>query len=238
MNRAANANISRTATVRSVRSRWAIRSISANSGLGRRAVSIRLSLGGVGTGTRYHDITCDDCGRILGMTVKIVDGKLPCNICKQWLPIAQFGVNRARKCGYMAYCRACCSKKNYTRRTENLEEHRGYLTEWRKKNKEHVTAYYRRRDLMKKYGLTEDDYAELLAAQDGKCAVCRTPDPGNGRYTRFLVDHDHETGKVRALLCNPCNVAIGQVQDNPERLLALARYLLSFQDVLGAEHAA
>lgn len=164
-----------------------------------------------------------------------VDGKLPCNMCKQWLPVEQFGINRARKCGRMHHCRVCCSKKNYTRRTENPGAHKGYITEWRKKNKEHVTAYTRRRDLMKKYGITEPEYAAMLIEQHGKCAVCGSDSPGNGRYKRFLVDHDHATGKVRALLCNPCNVAIGQVQDDPERLLALARYLLSFQDVLGLE---
>ena len=65
------------------------------------------------------------------------------------------------------------------------------------------------------YGLTVDQYDAMLAAQDGVCAICKSPDP-NGRSgsTYFVVDHDHATGDVRGLLCAPCNSGIGLLQDS------------------------
>jgi hypothetical protein len=64
----------------------------------------------------------------------------------------------------------------------------------------------------------------MLAAQGGVCAVCRKLNPDRlGR--RLHVDHCHETGRVRGLLCTLCNNAIGQAGESPERLRALATYL-------------
>jgi hypothetical protein len=60
-------------------------------------------------------------------------------------------------------------------------------------------------------------------AQRWRCAVCgRRPRPQDGR---LVVDHDHRTGAVRALLCAPCNSALGLFGDKPERLRAAAEYL-------------
>lgn len=68
-----------------------------------------------------------------------------------------------------------------------------------------------------RYDLTVDELNELLAI--GECEVCGRSD------VRFCVDHDHETGKVRGLLCDYCNKALGMAQDSPEILRKLARYL-------------
>lgn len=65
------------------------------------------------------------------------------------------------------------------------------------------------------------DYDELVAKQDGKCAVCGT---GPGKF-RLAVDHCHATGKVRGLLCVTCNLAAGYLRDNPELVRRLADYL-------------
>ena len=74
--------------------------------------------------------------------------------------------------------------------------------------------------------LTEDDYAALLAAQDGRCAICRRPPKEGGR--RLSVDHDHATGAVRGLLCFRCNRGLPTY--------ATAQWLASaFAYVLGAE---
>jgi len=78
----------------------------------------------------------------------------------------------------------------------------------------------RERHLVRKYGVSLERYAEMLKAQDGRCAVCRAPERGV-----FNVDHDHATGRVRGLLCNSCNRMIGHSHDSPERLMAAARYL-------------
>jgi 5-methylcytosine-specific restriction endonuclease McrA len=84
--------------------------------------------------------------------------------------------------------------------------------------------FNRQIDLRRKYGLSLEDFNAMLAAQGGVCAVCGTDDP-KGRHDTFAVDHDHETDEVRGLLCNPCNLALGIAEDDPQRLRAMADYL-------------
>lgn len=86
-------------------------------------------------------------------------------------------------------------------------------------------AYERRRRL-RRYGLTEEEYAGLLAAQDGRCAGCRTTEPG---VKGWCVDHCHETGRVRSLLCSPCNTALGLCREDPVILRRLARLAADFK---------
>lgn len=86
-----------------------------------------------------------------------------------------------------------------------------------------IAAKNRRNRLKKNYGITEDTYNTLMVAQSSTCAVCMQPDPF---YARLQIDHDHQTGKFRGLLCCRCNRAIGQAQESPDRLMALAQYLI------------
>ena len=69
------------------------------------------------------------------------------------------------------------------------------------------TIYARRHNLKRKYGLTEAAYSKMLLDQDGVCAICRKPETRfcNGTLASLSVDHDHETGKIRGLLCIKCN---------------------------------
>lgn len=68
------------------------------------------------------------------------------------------------------------------------------------------------------YGITEEDYENLFEKQNGQCAIC-------GKNIKLVVDHNHETGKIRALLCGNCNRGIGIFQDNPNLLYKAASYL-------------
>ena len=83
-----------------------------------------------------------------------------------------------------------------------------------------------RRDVQLKslYGITQADYDRLLALQYGRCAICGTTKPGTRGTWR--VDHDHRTGQVRGLLCDRCNLGIGYMQDDPDILIAAARYVM------------
>lgn len=77
------------------------------------------------------------------------------------------------------------------------------------------------------YGLTVEQFDELLASQGGACAICGKPadlTPGV-RTDQWNIDHCHETGAVRGILCSPCNIGIGQLGDDPARLRAALRYL-------------
>ena len=77
---------------------------------------------------------------------------------------------------------------------------------------------------LKKYGITSQDYLDLLNEQDGKCAICRIASPG-GKCKNFAVDHCHQSGRIRGLLCRNCNCAIGLLGDDPELVHAALEYL-------------
>lgn len=84
------------------------------------------------------------------------------------------------------------------------------------------------RDLLKKrYGLTLEQHAEMLVRQNGRCAICGDPPDPNGvrASSRLHVDHDHETGQNRELLCNRCNRGVGYFRDDPNLLRAAAEYI-------------
>lgn len=90
----------------------------------------------------------------------------------------------------------------------------------------------RREALLRRYGITLERFDEMYRAQGGRCAVCGGSDSGDSRFDTLHVDHDHETGAVRGLLCGRCNRAIGMMKDDPDRLLAAASYLLQYTDIL------
>lgn len=92
------------------------------------------------------------------------------------------------------------------------------------KNPTRYATRHRKYLLAREYGLTENDYARMLQEQNGCCAVCGTDKP-TGRWKAFAVDHNHTTGKVRALLCNECNRGIGLLKDNATLLRKAADYL-------------
>lgn len=85
---------------------------------------------------------------------------------------------------------------------------------WRDNNRERARNTGRRHDY-KKLGLTLDDYARILADQEGVCAICRRPErrKNRGEVIRLAVDHCHSTGKVRGLLCCSCNRKVGWLEN-------------------------
>jgi len=87
-----------------------------------------------------------------------------------------------------------------------------------------VDVFRRNYHLKKYYGIALDQYDAMLAAQDNACAICRSTDAMD-RWGRFHVDHNHETGVVRGLLCGNCNTALGKMKDDPARLQAAITYL-------------
>jgi hypothetical protein len=81
---------------------------------------------------------------------------------------------------------------------------------------------FRRYYLERTFGITVEDYDGILARQGGVCAICREARRSDGSGRRLAVDHDHETGEVRGLLCGSCNRALGRLE---ARLDALLGYL-------------
>lgn len=106
------------------------------------------------------------------------------------------------------------------------------LNSWCKKcNSERAKQYYRnhREDIaqkhrIKKYGMTDNDYLEMLKSQGGVCAICGSSSPG-GKTGFFHTDHSHKTGKIRGLLCSNCNLVLGLFKDDTSILKKAIDYL-------------
>lgn len=73
-----------------------------------------------------------------------------------------------------------------------------------------------------RYNITVDEWDDLLKSQNNRCAVCKTDDP---KFSNWHTDHCHITGKVRGLLCHPCNVGLGMFKDNIEIMETAIEYL-------------
>jgi hypothetical protein len=84
-------------------------------------------------------------------------------------------------------------------------------------------ASRRNSELKRKYGMTAADFDAMAARQGGLCAICGSP-PSEGRKN-LALDHDHATGRVRGLLCGPCNRGIGHFRDDPELMHLAIEYL-------------
>ena len=101
--------------------------------------------------------------------------------------------------------------------------------EWRKKNLARDTANQRKIRLRHSYGITEQQYLEMLKKQKGVCAICGKPETTKSKRTgvarTMSVDHDHRTGIIRGLLCFFCNHGLGNFRDSPDALRAAAAYI-------------
>jgi hypothetical protein len=115
-------------------------------------------------------------------------------------------------------------------------KNRIYQRDWASKNKERMKGYNnkesRRRANRKttagRYGLTHEQYEGMHEAQGGVCKICKKPETckgNNGEIKMLAIDHSHETGEVRGLLCNNCNRAIGLLGDDVDTLLNAVEYL-------------
>ena len=117
--------------------------------------------------------------------------------------------------------RTAYKRKYYEKNKEKILE-RNLL--WKRANNtEHQKALLNSR-FLHRYGITNADYEEMLTAQRGLCKICGNPSTGKGKY-RLSVDHCHETGKVRGLLCLLCNSGLGKFKDSPSLLDRAISYL-------------
>jgi len=102
-----------------------------------------------------------------------------------------------------------------------------YMAEWRSKNAATWKPYQRSNQLLRKFGLTIEQYEGMKEKQQNKCAICGSSSTGNGKD--WCVDHSHTTNKVRGLLCNSCNLIIGHANDNVDILEKAIAYLVEME---------
>ena len=99
---------------------------------------------------------------------------------------------------------------------------------WSTKNPERAHLSQRQRNLKCKFGVDLEWYEKQFKKQNYSCAICKSKTnktSGNREFWNFSVDHCHDSGKVRGILCNNCNRALGLFQDNPELLEKAAEYI-------------
>jgi hypothetical protein len=150
-------------------------------------------------------------------------GHRTCKICKQLKTKNNFAPQ-----GYQ--CRQCRTEKQrlyYAAMPPKTAEQRKKATEYQKayrlKNLEKVKQDSRVRHIKRKFNLTQEEYNDMLKAQNGVCATCNQKcKTGN----HLAVDHDHKTGKIRGLLCKDCNTSLGLLKEDIQILENLKNYII------------
>lgn len=130
----------------------------------------------------------------------ISSGKCKCPDCREIKDLSEFNKDKQAPQGVAIYCRKC-NKDKIKRRYSPVSN--------------------RNSQLKSDFGITLDQYNQLLKLQDNCCAICKLPDSLNS----LAVDHNHETNQIRGLLCRKCNLGLGLFKDSVELLDKARLYL-------------
>jgi len=144
-----------------------------------------------------------------------------CSCCKELLPKGVFNKDSNSKDGLSYLCRSCRSK--YRRQKEIKERTSAYNKKYAEKNPELMKIKDRKNSLKRFWNMTLEQYNEMLEKQGGTCALCDKTE--SNPHKRLCIDHDHTTGKIRALLCDNHNRALGLFKDSIEDLEKAIQYL-------------
>lgn len=151
-----------------------------------------------------------------------------CSVCHEEKDFTEFYKRNASPDGLAYECNKCHKIRNKGRQRQD------YKSRWYQDNKDQLSEkakeYYkdnknvRRLTLANKlYGVSAEEYFSLYEKYSSSCAICKVSEE---KLARFLnIDHDHETGEVRGLLCNSCNLGLGVFKDNKELLKKAWEYL-------------
>lgn len=165
-----------------------------------------------------------------------------CTKCESLKECSEFHKHCGRKDGLADICKTC--KSNYVKSPEVraaalLRQRERYKNpEVREKNRAKSAEFrstkngklYILKDYLKRnYGIGISQYNEMFQSQNGCCAICHRHET---EFTKRLhVDHDHESGKVRELLCHFCNTALGGFNENIDRLNSAVKYLIKHSSI-------
>ena len=135
-----------------------------------------------------------------------------CVVCKEYKEEVEFYKCSAKKDGISYRCKIC----------DNLARKKYYQN-----NQERCRILSRNRHWKHKYNVTPEQYEELLKKQNYRCAICNTENSSynQGHINHFAIDHDHNTGRIRGLLCHNCNRALGLFKDSALNLEQAYYYL-------------
>jgi len=128
-----------------------------------------------------------------------------CTNCGEFKDFDGFAKDRNKKFGYHSWCKACQKER-------------------KSRNPERSSIRNRKRN----FGISENGYLILLESQGSRCAICGVH--VDNLKKSLAVDHSHETGNIRGLLCTKCNVGLGHFQDSQALIMAAAEYLEEFDE--------
>jgi len=144
-----------------------------------------------------------------------------CNGCQEWRSRGDFNTDSGSPDGKSYRCRPC--RKKYRRQKEVKARTSAYNKKYAADNPELMKQKDRKNMLKRFWNMTSEQYNEMLKAQNGTCALCdRTESSPN---KSLCIDHDHITGKIRGLLCDNHNRAMGLFKDSIEDLEKAVEYL-------------
>lgn len=147
-----------------------------------------------------------------------------CPRCKIEKLTFEFSKNKTTKSGFHSQCKLCQVETNRNWMRNHSDKYRKYQKEYYRKNREFLLSKSKKWrqenkdkakdcDLRKSYGIGKDDYDRMYKQQQGLCAICGLPEkaihPQSKKKQPLSVDHNHNSGKVRGLLCSVCNRALG-----------------------------
>jgi len=166
--------------------------------------------------------------------------KKVCRVCKEEKPLHSFPRDKSRKWGRANHCNSCYQVYYRNHKEQIKKQHKQYDNENKEVVREQHKQYYRmhgcnqeykskkkyydhKHQLKRKYNLSIEEYNTLFLIQEGRCYICERHQ--SECKTKFAVDHDHITGKVRGLLCNKCNLGLGSFNDSIKLLKKAILYL-------------
>lgn len=149
-----------------------------------------------------------------------------CRTCNETKDINEFHKQSRAKDGRYLDCKVCTAARNKAWYGANKARHAKTCASWYKKNRTHAISKGTDWHYRKNYGITHEEFLSLADKQDNKCLICSVGLTFAEKcHTRAVLDHDHDTGEIRGVLCNACNTGIGLLKDSPAVLLSAYNYL-------------
>ena len=157
-----------------------------------------------------------------------------CSKCKMEKTLDEFSKDKNSSTGYTYQCKKCRNAYYNTYYNSNPEKMKAKnANNWLKRKKYYQSevgiSSSRRSHLKRKYGISLEEYNKLSEKQEHKCAICGNSEM-NTKNNVLCIDHNHTTGKVRALLCGLCNTGLGNFLDNKILLENAIKYLDKYDE--------
>ena len=144
-----------------------------------------------------------------------------CKKCEKRKPVSEFYTHKNTKDGLRSLCKKCTKVQEKLYRDSPKGQKVAKAKYKRKKDRPDAKEYFEDQYLWRTYKLRRKDKERMYLAQNGCCAICKQPISFNNVH----VDHNHITDKIRELLCPPCNTFVGHIENKPNLIESIIKYL-------------